>query len=60
MSFNLTNHAIATAQVPANLIVNGYEIEKIEAGAWGCLKVGAKSGKCFKSKKAAVAYAQAN
>ena len=60
MSFNLTNASIANSQVTVNQVVNGYEIEKIEAGAWACMKVSSKTGKCFKSKKAAIAYANAN
>jgi len=60
MSFNLTNNSIANAKVQADYIVNGYNIEKIFAGELGCMKVGANRGLCFKSKKAAVAYAEAN
>jgi len=58
MSFNLTNANIATAQV-VDYIVNGYVIEKMGAGEWACVKQGEKRGLCFKSKKAAIAYANA-
>jgi hypothetical protein len=42
-------------------IINSYEIGKMDDNhGWYALKVGAKAGKCFRTKKAAIAYALAN
>jgi hypothetical protein len=47
--------------VPQNPVVNGYEISKVQDCAlWSCIKVGASRGLSFKTKRAAVAYANAN
>ena len=43
------------------LIINGYEIAKVEcSSSWGCIKVGASKGLMFKTKRAAIAYAESN
>jgi hypothetical protein len=52
---------LAFTPVPQNPIVNGYEISKVEGcKLWSCIKVGQGRGIGFKTKRAAVAYANAN
>jgi hypothetical protein len=51
----------ATTPVKPNLVVNGYEISKIECSSyWGVIKVGLTRGKIFYTKKQAIAFATSN
>ncbi len=43
------------------LTINGYEIAKIECcSLWGVLKIGATGGRIFKTRRAAIKFAQEN
>ena len=52
---------LGLSPVPANPVVNGYEIGRVECSAlWACTKVGALTGKAFKTKREAVSFAKSN
>lgn len=42
-----------------DLIINGYEISKLESSTgWCAIKIGEKIGKAFSTKKSAILYAK--